>query len=289
VKHVPPPEILAHRIAWSIVLMAGLTTVTSSWRELGRVLRSRRLVLTLLLSAVLLSGNWLLYIYATVTGQVTEASLGYYMMPLMNAFLGAVFLGERLRPAHYPALALVAVGVAIPFVAAGTFTWLAVALPVTFGFYGLVRKQAPVDSLTGLSVETLLLFFPSVAFLAWQAATGAGHFGTNQDISLLLIFSGVVTVVPLLTFTLSLRRLPLIAVSFIQFLSPTLQLLIAVTVLGEAVGWEKWAAIGCVWAAVLIFVADAVARVRAERVARGQSSVLGFEKPTPLPRLPVTR
>lgn len=287
VKHVPAGEILAHRIAWSIVLMAGLTAVTASWGELVRVLRSRRLVLTLLLSAVLLSTNWLLYIYAAVTGQVTEAGLGYYMMPLMNAFLGAVFLGERLRPAHYPALALVAAGVAIPFAATGTFTWLAVALPVSFGFYGLVRKTAPVDSLTGLSVETLLLFGPSVAFLAWQGATGAGHFGTGRDVSLLLMCGGVITVVPLLTYTLSIRRLPLLAVSFIQFLSPTLQLLLAVFVLGERVGWEMWAAIGCVWAAVLIFVADAVAMARVRRAARRRPAP-AFETP-PLPRVPVTR
>ena len=115
-----------------------------------------------------------MYIYATVTGRVAEASLGYYMMPLVNAFLATVFLGEKLRPAHYPALALVAIGVAVPFVAAGEFTWIAVALPITFGFYGLVRKRAPVDSLTGLTVESFLLLVPSVGFLLWQASRGAG-------------------------------------------------------------------------------------------------------------------
>ena len=110
----------------------------------------------------LLAVNWLLYIYATVTNRVTEASLGYYMMPLVNAALATVFLKEKLRPAHYPALALVAMGVAIPFVAAGTFTWIAVALPITFGLYGLVRKTAPVESMTGLTVETLLMLPPSL-------------------------------------------------------------------------------------------------------------------------------
>lgn len=260
VKHAGAGEILAHRIVWSIFLMAGLTTLTRSWKTLGRVLSSRRLVLTLCASAVLLSGNWLLYIYATVTGQVTEASLGYYMMPLVNAFLGAMVLGERLRPAHYPALALVAMGVLIPFIASGTFTWLAVALPITFGIYGLVRKQVPVDSLTGLSVETLVLVIPAGAYLFWQSTQGLGHFGTGPEISLLLMFGGVVTVVPLLTFTLSIRRLPLLAVSFIQFLSPTIQLLLAVYVLKEVVGWEKWVAMGCVWAAVLVFLADTVAQ-----------------------------
>ena len=137
----PAWEILAHRIVWSLPIMLVLMAVVGGWGDLFRVLRDRKLVLALLLSSSLLAVNWLLYIYATVTERVTEASLGYYMMPLVNAAFATFFLGERLRPAHYPALALVALGVAIPFVAAGTFTWLAVALPVTFGFYGLVRKR----------------------------------------------------------------------------------------------------------------------------------------------------
>jgi chloramphenicol-sensitive protein RarD len=173
VRDVPAAEILAHRISWSIVLMLGLTAVLGTWADLFRVLRSPRLVLTLLLSAALLALNWLMYIYATLTGRVAEASLGYYMMPLVNAFLATVFLGEKLRPLHYPALGLVAVGVAVPFVAAGDFTWLAVALPVTFGFYGLVRKRVPVDSLTGLTVESLLMLAPSVGFLVWRGSDGA--------------------------------------------------------------------------------------------------------------------
>ncbi|HET6575869.1 MAG TPA: EamA family transporter RarD [Fimbriiglobus sp.] len=265
IMHVPPGEILAHRICWSIVLLAGLTAVTGGWADLLRVLRSRRLVLTLLLSATLLAVNWLLYIYATVTGRVSEASLGYYMMPLVNAFLATLFLGERLRPAHYPALALVAVGVAVPVVTAGDFTWIAVAVPVTFAFYGLVRKQIAVDSLTGLSVETILLFVPSLGFLVWQAAHGGGQFGRDWRTDGLLALGGVVTVVPLLMFTLSIRRMPLLANSFMQFLSPTMQFLVAVLVIGEYVSPERWAAIGFVWAAVLLFVADAVMQLRAKR------------------------
>ena len=271
-------EILAHRIVWSIVLVAGITVFVGGWRELGRVFRSPRLVLTLLLSAVLLAINWLLYIYATVTGRVTEASLGYYMMPLVNAFLATILLKEKLRPAHYPALALVAVGVAVPFVAAGDFTWLAVALPITFGFYGLVRKQVAVESFAGLTVETLLLVAPSVAFLAWQAAAGGNHFGPDWAVNGWLMFSGVVTVVPLLTFTLSIRRLPLLAVSFIQFLSPTMQLLVAVFWIGETVAPAMWASIGCVWAAVAIFIADAVMQARKGDTSLGPSPRRGGEE-----------
>jgi chloramphenicol-sensitive protein RarD len=253
VRHVPAGEILAHRIVWSLLLLGGLLTVVGGWGDLGRVLLNRRLLLTLLLSSVLLAGNWLLYIYSTVTGRVTEAGLGYYLMPLVNAALATLFLGERLRPAHYPALGLVAVGVAYPMLF-GQFSWLVVVLPLTFGFYTLVRKRAAVESLTGLTVETLLLTLPSLVYLAgW----GEGHFRRDGRTAFWLLFGGVATVVPLLTFTLSLRRLPLLAVTFIQVLSPTMQLLLGVWLFHEPVTPERWVTFGCVWAATLLFIADA--------------------------------
>jgi chloramphenicol-sensitive protein RarD len=266
---VPAWEILAHRITWSLPIMLVLTAIIGGWDDLFRVLRNRRLVLTLLLSSTLLAVNWLLYIYATVTNRVTEASLGYYMMPLANAALATIFLKEKLRPAHFPALALVAIGVAIPFVAAGTFTWIAIALPITFGFYGLVRKMAPVESTTGLTVETLLLLPPSLGFLCVLWATGQNHMGANWSLNWLIAFSGIVTVVPLLTFTLSLRRLPLLAISFIQFLSPTVQMILAVTWLGEELTTAMVASFACIWAAVAIFIGDAAWQAQSARERRG--------------------
>lgn len=267
VKGVPAGEILAHRIVWSVGLMALLMIIFGGGRTFLQALVNRKLVLTMLLSGSLLAVNWFLYIYATVTHRVNEAALGYYMMPLVNAFLATLFLGESLRRAHYPALALVALGVMIPFVVLGEFTWIAVALPVTFGFYGLVRKMAPVDSFTGLSLETLLLAVPSAGYLVAASQQGVAHFGRTPELSVLLMFGGVVTVVPLLTFTLSIRRLPLLAVSFIQFVSPTMQLIIGYFFLNEAVGPERWAAMGCVWLAVIIFIADAVKQAREKRAA----------------------
>lgn len=269
ILHVPPQEILSHRIVWSLGIMFLLTAAMGGWGELKRILSSQRLMAVLTLSAVLLAGNWLLYIYATVNNRVSEASLGYFMMPLVNAFLGSVFLGEKLRPLHYPALACVAIGLLIPVAAGSPFTWLAVVLPITFGCYGCVRKAAPVDSLTGLTVETLILTVPSAAFLIWQRSQGGGQFLVNTHDTLWLMLGGVATVLPLLTYTLSIRRLPLLAVSFIQFLSPTIQMILAVVWLGEVVGWERWAAVGCVLVAVAIFLADAVmAGRRKRRVAR---------------------
>lgn len=264
---VPPDQLLAHRIAWSLPLLVALTTLVGGWGELFRVLRSRRLVLTLLLSSVLLAGNWLMYIYASVSGQVGEASLGYFMMPLANAFLATVVLKEKLRPAHYPALGLIAVGVAVPCVWSGSFPWLAVALPVTFGLYGLVRKQVPVDGMTGLTVEAILMLVPSVTYLTWVSARGHGHFGPDAGLNGLLVFSGFVTVGPLLLFTLSIRRLPLLANSFIQFLSPTVQFGLALFWIGESFGPDRWVAMGCTWVAVLVFIGDAVWQVRAKRRA----------------------
>lgn len=269
-------EILAHRIVWSLAIMAVLILVSRNLGDLLRVLTNRKLLLTLSLSSILLAGNWLLYIYATVSGQVNEASLGYYMMPLVNAFLGTLILKERLRPLHFPALAMVVIGVSIPFLAKGEFTWMAVALPLTFGTYGLVRKMAPVESTVGLTVETLILTVPSLAFLVLRP--GQGYFGTNLHDTSWLVFGGFATVLPLLTYTLSIRRLPLIAVSFIQFISPTVQMILAVTVLGESVGWDRWAAIGCVLVAVAIFLYDAVTQVRARR----RSAALSIPSP-PVP------
>ncbi len=274
-------EILAHRIAWSLPLMVVLVGLVGGWADVFRVLRDRRLVLTLLLSSALLATNWLLYIYATVTNRVTEASLGYFMMPLINAALATFFLGEKLRPAQYPALALVAVGVAVPALAGGYFPWLAMSLTVSFGLYGLVRKQVPVESLTGLTVETILMLPASLGFLIYLTANGENHLGENWRLNGLIIFSGIVTVVPLLSFTLSIRRLPLLAISFIQFLSPTVQMIIAVTLLGERdrLTPEVIAAFACVWAAVAIFIGDAIWQARQRRV-RPKTPELGQPVPS---------
>lgn len=279
-REVPAWEILAHRIAWSLPILALLTVCVGGLRDVLRVIRSRELVLVMLFSATLLALNWLLYIYATTTKRVAEASLGYYMMPLVNAAFATLFLKEKLRPAHYPALALVAVGVAIPCVAAGYLPWLAVALPVTFGLYGLVRKRAPVESMPGLVVESLLMLPPSLAYLVFLTARGTNHFTTaDWGLNGLIAFSGIVTVVPLLAFTLSLRRLPLLAVSFIQFLSPTVQMLIAVTWLGEVLTPDKVAAFACIWLAVALFIGDALWQAKARAAVPAPTLAPLFAQP----------
>jgi chloramphenicol-sensitive protein RarD len=287
---VPAWEILAHRITWSLPIMLALTSLMGGWEDVFRVLRNRRLLFTLFVSATLLGVNWLLYIYATVTSRVSEASLGYYMMPLVNAAFATFFLGERLRPAHYPALTLVAVGVAIPLLASGTLPWLAVSVAISFGLYGLVRKQVPVESSTGLTIETLLLLLPSLGYLAYLWANGKNHMGSDWELNGLIAFSGIVTVVPLLTFTLSIRRLPLLVISFIQFLSPTVQMVLALALLGERLTPATIAAFICVWLAVLIFVGDALRQSRAKKESiRTELTMEGETESGFIPKLPLTR
>lgn len=264
-RHVDAVEILSHRILWSLPVMLALTALTGGWKPVRAVFASKKLLLLMFVSAALLAANWLLYIYATILDKVTEGALGYFMLPLANAFLGTMFLGEKLRPAHYPALAVIAVGLAVPFVMAGEVTWLAFTLPITFGLYGFVRKLIPVDSLSGLLVESLMMTPFAVAGLIYFAAVGEGHFGPGWSLNGLLMFSGIVTVAPLLTYIMALRRLPLIAISFLQFLSPTTQMLIALFTLGESPSPYVWVAYGCVWAAVAIFLADAAWQYRRTR------------------------
>ena len=265
-RDVAAGELLAHRILWSLCIMMVVTAIrTGGFSELWRALANRQLIIALTISAFFLAINWLLYIYATLTDRVTDASLGYYAMPLANAFFARIFLGEQLRPAHYPALLLIAVGLVVASVMLGTFPWLAVALPITFGFYALMRKKTHVDSMTGLMVETLVLLLPSISFLIYLAVMGQSSFGPDPRKNFWLIFSGVMTVVPLLSFALSIRRLPFLTQSFIQFLSPTVQMTLAIFVLGEEPIAAKLVAMFCVWVAVGIFIADAVYAARERR------------------------
>jgi len=266
VREVPALEILAHRIVWSVLLLGIVLALggPSQWNNLGQACRSRKTLFTLACSAFLLTLNWLLYIYAAVQDRITEAGLGYYMLPLVNAFLATVFLGEKLRPLHYPALGLVALGVALPMALLGS-GWLSIALPVSFGIYGLLRKQVAVESFLGLVLETLCLLPFCVGYLIYQQQTTGLAFGQTGTLSALLAFGGVVTVVPLLAFGFAIRRLPLLTITFIQFVSPSMQFLVALFWNGETPPWPMWAAIGCVWLAVGLFMIDAVRQLRSRQ------------------------
>ena len=270
VKDVPPFEILAHRIVWSCLLLAVLTTALRRWGEVKRCLTdsvSRRL---LLVTTVLVALNWLAYIYAVAIRQVIQASLGYFILPLVSVLLGTLLLGERLRPAQWVAVALAAGGVIWIVVGEGRWPWLSLIIAVSFGLYGLLRKRVAADGMIALTVETLLLFPPSAAFLLWLACRGGGTMGHESvGMDLILLLSGVVTTAPLFCFGEAARHLPLTTLGFLQYLSPTLQLILGVARLGEEFGAARQVGFGFIWAGLVVFSLASLAQLRQSRVAAG--------------------
>ncbi len=267
-RGVPPPEVLAHRIAWSVVFMAALVTALRRWGEVVRQLRVPGTVPTLAASAVLISTNWLVYIWAVGAGHVLEASLGYFVNPLVSVLLGVYFLREPLSRRQLVAIGLAAAGVLALMLHVGRPPWVALALALTFGLYGLLRKRAQVDATTGLLTEVVVLLPAAAAWLAWQAWRGTLHFGTEPVTTALLAAAGVVTAVPLILFAVGVRRLRLATIGLLQYLNPTMQFAMAVFVFGEA--FSRWhaAAFGCIWASLVVYTADALARGRQEARAR---------------------
>lgn len=268
--HVPATEIVAHRIVWSVILLAAIATLWRRWPAIAAAFATPKVVAILTVTALLIAGNWLTYIFAVVTGHVLEASLGYYLNPLVNVLLGVVLLGEKLSRPRIVATALAAGGVAVLALGAGSGLWISLTLAVSFGLYGFVRKVAPVDSLEGLSVETALLAPFAIGWLVWldRAGTGGfGHFGLGTDV--LLMLGGAITAVPLLLFTAAARRLPYSTLGFLQYLAPTLQFLLAVLAFGEPFTTSHLVCFAAIWTALAIFSMDVwrASRLRAAEPA----------------------
>lgn len=268
--HVPATEIVAHRIVWSVILLAAIATLWRRWPAIAAAFATPKVVAILTVTALLIAGNWLTYIFAVVTGHVLEASLGYYLNPLVNVLLGVVLLGEKLSRPRIVATALAAAGVAVLALGAGSGLWISLTLAVSFGLYGFVRKVAPVDSLEGLSVETALLAPFAIGWLVWldRAGTGGfGHFGLGTDV--LLMLGGAITAVPLLLFTAAARRLPYSTLGFLQYLAPTLQFLLAVLAFGEPFTTSHLVCFAAIWTALAIFSMDVwrASRLRAAEPA----------------------
>jgi chloramphenicol-sensitive protein RarD len=259
---VPAPEILAYRIACSAVFVALLVSLGGRWREVLRQLRAPRTIAGLALSAVFISANWLVYVWAVNAGRVLEASLGYFVNPLVSVVLGVVFLREPLTRAQRIAVAVAAAGVILLVVRAGTFPWVALVLAATFGLYGLIRKRVPVDATAGLLGEVGLLAPLAGIYLASLGAAQAGHFGSNARVTLLLAATGVVTAVPLLWFAKAVQRLRLSTIGLLQYLNPTIQFAIAVLVFREPFSAAHAVAFGCIWLSLAIYTTDALALAR---------------------------
>lgn len=259
---LPALEILAHRIPWSALFMAGWVVVQGRWRDALAALRRPRTLRVLGASTTLIAINWGVYVWAVNAGRIVEASLGYFINPLVNVLLGALFLGEVLsRPARV-AVGLATAGVLVLAIHVGTFPWIPLTVALSFGLYGLLRKRANVDASVGLLVEMTLLTPVAIGWLAWLEARGVGAFGAGLRLSLLLAAGGVVTAVPLVWFGLAVRRLRLSTLGFVQYLTPSTQLLLAVALYGEPFTRVHAAAFGLIWTSLAIYTAEAVWRQR---------------------------
>ena len=269
---VPPSEIVGHRIIWSVLFLAALATLWRRWSAIRAAVTTGRVLFTLTVTAFLIGVNWLVYIWAVINGHVLAGSLGYYLNPLVNVLLGVALLKERLTRAQIAAVALAAGGVAVLASGAGNDLWISLTLAFSFGLYGFLRKVAPVDSLEGLSIETVILAPLALGWVIWLNRIGEGgfgQFGTGTDA--LLILGGAVTAIPLLLFTAAAKRLPYSTLGFLQYIAPSLQFLLAVLAFGEALTRTHIICFGAIWGALAIFTFEGLRQGRAASRARAEA------------------
>lgn len=264
---VPPVEVLAQRIVWSLPLCFVFMAFRHQIGDYLAAIRDWRILRMLLASSVLIAINWLVYIYSIFSGHVLAASLGYYLNPLINVMLGMIFLGERLSRLQALAVGIAAVGVAILLAGALDTLWISLTLALSFGTYGLIRKVVPVGSLPGLAIETTVLMPLSVVFAGYYLWLGDGRgFGADMDISLLLMAGGVVTAVPLLLFATAARRMSYAALGFVQYLAPSIVFLLSIFVFREALKPAQLICFLLIWTSIAVFSFDMWRKMRASRI-----------------------
>jgi chloramphenicol-sensitive protein RarD len=265
-QEVPPPQILAHRTIWSLLLVLLLLAVRRQWAWLQRILRDPRSLLRSVASACLLGGNWYTYIWAVNAGHVVDSSLGYFINPLLSVLLGVLFLGEHLRLWQGLAVGFALAGVFFLTVAYGAFPWIALTLAGTFGVYGLLRKTASLGSLEGLALETGLLSLPTLAYLVLLESERSGAFvHAGPATSALLVGAGVVTAFPLLLFGYAARRVTLATVGILQYMAPTLQFLLGVLVYAEPFNQRRLIGFAAIWVALAIYSVEGLIVERKRR------------------------
>lgn len=262
VRAVPAFEFVAWRIIWTLPICLVIAAIRRQGPDLRAALADRRTLGWLAASSLLIGVNWFVYIWAIQSDEVYAASLGYYINPLLNVLLGTLFLGERLSRTQWAAVVIAALGVALLAETALTTLWISLTLALTFGTYGLVRKQIPVGSLPGLTIESALLFLPSVALAGWFAATQGSAFFVSPQLSALIVLGGVLTAVPLLLFAIAARRMPYSTLGFLQFLAPSIVFVLGLTVFDKPLQPAQAACFACIWLAVAIFAWDLVKRSR---------------------------
>lgn len=263
---VNPLELIAHRHIWSLALLLALIAAQRNFGEIAAALRTGRSLRTQLLSASLLTGNWLIYVWGVNSGHVIETSLGYFLVPLVNVAAGRFVLHEHLRRAQWIAIVLAATGVALLVAQVGRPPWIALVVAVTWGGYSLMRKQSKLGAITGLTLETLLLAPFAVAFIFWQHHNGTGALGrVDLHTHLLILSSGVITAVPLLLFAYGARRIRLSTLGLLQYLAPSVQLALGIWVYHEAFSRARALCFVFIWAALGLYTIDNVIAQRRSR------------------------
>jgi len=265
-KSIPSLEIIAHRVAWSFFFLLPLIIWQRQWAGFVCVLQNLKMLLILLASAILVAANWLLYVWAVNHDHLLQASLGYYINPLVNVVLGMIFLRERLRPPQLLAVLLAIIGVVYLTIQYGQFPWIALCLATSFGLYGLIRKVAPVSPLVGLAVETLLVSLPAIGYLLYLDSQGTGSiFRVSLNLDLLLMGCAPVTAVPLLFFTAGAKRLYLSTLGLMQYIGPSGMFLLAVFYYDEPFSTAQVWTFVMIWTALVIYSTDSVIYYRRER------------------------
>jgi len=262
-RGIPAVDIVAHRVLWSLPFLALLIALGTGWNKVRAALSNVRTIGMLVVTAILIGGNWLLYVYAVTSGHILAASFGYYLNPLANVLLGRFVLRERLSRTQWLAVAIAAAGISVLAAGALGQLWISLTLCVSFALYGLLRKVVAADALTGLAIETAILFPLAIAWLGWMALASQPVLGTTGREMGLLLLAGIVSTTPLLLFTAAAKRLPYSTLGMLQFIAPTLQFLIAVLLYGEPFTTAHAIAFPAIWAALVLYV---IALVRAPRL-----------------------
>lgn len=256
-REVSPAQLLAHRVIWGLVFFAAFAIARGRGPEIRVAFRDRRVRITLLVSAALLASNWLVFIYAINNGKVLQASLGYFINPLLSVLIGMLVLGERLRRLQWLALGLATIGVVRYAVVVGGLPWISLYLAASFGIYGLLRKRVRVDALPGSTLEILFMVPLALAYLTYLVVRGDGVLGNaGIGVHLLLVGTGLITMLPLLWFTNAARRLPLSTLGFLQYLAPTGQFILAVVIYEEAFPSAAFVGFAIIWTGLAVFSID---------------------------------
>lgn len=251
---VPALQIMLHRVVWAFVFVLLIVLLRGRWTRISALLRNPRVILIYTLTAVLLATNWLVYIYGINSGQVVETSLGYFINPLLSVALGVIFLREHLRPMQWLPVGIAGMGVIYLTLQYGALPWIALALAFSFGMYGLIKKIAPLGSVDSLFVETGIIFLPALLYLLFSESQGAGAFAhQGWQITILLMFSGVVTALPLLLFGRAARAIPLSLLGILQYIAPTVQFLLGIFLYQEPFSTTRLVGFAMIWTALLIF------------------------------------